>query len=87
MLAHAVSQSKAQDVAQWNESPRRTALEVALGVLADARGLYQRLTSRENIRYYGNLHGLEGEALEEQKRVLFPAKKNQFWAYVACTTQ
>jgi len=27
----------AQDVAQWNEGARRTALEVALGVLADAR--------------------------------------------------
>lgn len=37
-----------------------------IGVLADARGLYLRLTSRENIRYYGRLHGLEGEALERQ---------------------
>ncbi|MCC6261518.1 MAG: ATP-binding cassette domain-containing protein [Anaerolineales bacterium] len=37
-----------------------------IGVLADARGLYPRLTSRENIRYYGRLHGLEGEALEKQ---------------------
>lgn len=37
-----------------------------IGVLADARGLYPRLTSRENIRYYGNLHGLKGEALEKQ---------------------
>jgi len=35
-------------------------------VLADARGLYPRLTSRENIRYFGRLHGLEGEALEKQ---------------------
>jgi sodium transport system ATP-binding protein len=37
-----------------------------IGVLADARGLYGRLTTRENIRYYGRLHGLEGEALENQ---------------------
>lgn len=37
-----------------------------IGVLADARGLYPRLTSRENIRYYGRLHGLEGEGLERQ---------------------
>src|SRR5690606_12986922 len=29
-------------------------------------GLYPRLTSRENIRYYGRLHGLEGESLEKQ---------------------
>lgn len=37
-----------------------------IGVLADARGLYPRLTSRENIRYYGKLHGLAGETLEKQ---------------------
>lgn len=37
-----------------------------IGVLADARGLYERLTTRENIRYYGRLHGLEGEPLESQ---------------------
>lgn len=29
---------------------------------------------------------LTREAIEEQKKVLFPAKKNQFWAYVACIT-
>ena len=34
--------------------------------LADARGLYPRLTTRENIRYYGRLHGLGGEMLEGQ---------------------
>ncbi len=47
---------------------RQSPLEVQsrIGVLADARGLYPRLTSRENIRYYGRLHGLRGEALEEQ---------------------
>lgn len=37
-----------------------------IGVLADARGLYPRLTARENIRYYGRLHGLSGEVLEKQ---------------------
>jgi len=47
---------------------RESPLEVQrrIGVLADARGLYSRLTSRENIRYYGRLHGLEGETLEKQ---------------------
>ncbi|MGN7727069.1 ABC transporter ATP-binding protein [Luteimonas sp. 22616] len=30
----------------------------ALGVLPDARGVYKRLTARENIRYFGELHGL-----------------------------
>ncbi len=47
---------------------RQAPIEVQkrIGVLADARGLYPRLTSRENIRYYGKLHGMEGEALEKQ---------------------
>ncbi len=35
-----------------------------LGVLPDSRGLYGRLTSRENIRYFGRMHGLRGAALE-----------------------
>jgi sodium transport system ATP-binding protein len=30
-----------------------------LGVLSDSRGLYPRLTARENIVYYGRLHGLD----------------------------
>jgi sodium transport system ATP-binding protein len=37
-----------------------------IGVLSDARGLYPRLTARENIRYYGALHGLGGAALERR---------------------
>lgn len=37
-----------------------------IGVLADARGIYPRLTARENIRYYGYLHGVEKGALEKQ---------------------
>jgi sodium transport system ATP-binding protein len=34
-----------------------------IGVLSDARGLYLRLTARENIRYYGELQGLGGAHL------------------------
>ncbi len=30
-----------------------------LGVLPDARGLYKRLSARENIAYFGRLHGLD----------------------------
>ena len=33
-----------------------------LGVLSDARGLYPRLTARENIVYHGRLHGLAADA-------------------------
>jgi sodium transport system permease protein len=35
-----------------------------IGVLSDARGLYPRLTGRENIRYYGTLHGASGALLD-----------------------
>jgi sodium transport system ATP-binding protein len=33
-----------------------------MGVLSDARGLYPRLTARENILYFGRLHGMAPEA-------------------------
>jgi sodium transport system ATP-binding protein len=36
----------------------------SLGVLPHATGLYPNLTARENVRYYGELHGMSGEALE-----------------------
>lgn len=35
-----------------------------LGVLPDDTGLYKRLTARENIRYFGELQGLQGDVLE-----------------------
>ena len=35
-----------------------------LGVLSDARGLYPRLSGRENIAYYAALHGLDGAERE-----------------------
>ena len=45
---------------------REHALEVRakLGLLSDARGLYARLTARENITYYGELRGLEAGAID-----------------------
>ena len=36
-----------------------TAVRRRLGVLPDARGVYKRLTARENIAYFGRLHGLD----------------------------
>ena len=36
----------------------------ALGVLSEARGLYNRLTARENIRYFGRLRGMSDAAIE-----------------------
>ncbi len=41
-----------------------------LGVLPDGFGLYPRLTPREHVRYYGELHGLGRVALEQRTRDL-----------------
>jgi sodium transport system ATP-binding protein len=46
------------------ESPLE--VQSRIGVLSDAQGLYPRLTARENIRYFGHLHGLSGDVLEKQ---------------------
>ena len=40
--------------------------KAAMGVVPDARGLYPRLTARENIAYYGELQGLRGGELERR---------------------
>jgi sodium transport system ATP-binding protein len=40
------------------------AARTRLGVLSDARGLYARLTARENIAYYGELRGLAPAAID-----------------------
>jgi sodium transport system ATP-binding protein len=40
------------------------------GVLPHGSGLYQHLTARENVRYYGALHGLDAGLLEERIEAL-----------------
>ena len=51
-----------------------TAVRRNLGVLPDARGVYTRLTARENIAYFGRLHGLDEATIaartEELSRTL-----------------
>lgn len=37
-----------------------------LGVLPDARGLYKRLTARENIEYFGRLQGMDEASLRRR---------------------
>jgi sodium transport system ATP-binding protein len=44
-----------------------------MGVLPDGRGLYQRLTARENIEYFGRLHGLDTATLARNTDVLIAA--------------
>ena len=56
------------DAATDPEAVRRV-----LGVLPDARGVYKRLTARENIAYFGELHGLSAATIAERTRSLSAA--------------
>ena len=44
-----------------------------LGVLPDARGVYKRLTARENIAYFGRLHGMSEAAIRSRTDALIGA--------------
>ncbi len=44
-----------------------------LGVLPDARGLYKRLTARENIDYFARLHGIDAQTLRARREALADA--------------
>lgn len=46
------------------------AVRRALGVLPDARGVYKRLTARENIAYFGQLHGLSQALIQQRIQTL-----------------
>jgi sodium transport system ATP-binding protein len=43
-----------------------------LGVLPDAHGLYPRLTPREHVRYFAELHGIPPRRSDERCDALFP---------------
>lgn len=45
---------------------QRVAAQRRIGVLPDKRGIYQRLTTRENIAYYGRLHGMDNATLNRR---------------------
>ena len=49
------------DVARDAQAVRRN-----LGVLPDARGVYKRLSARENIAYFGRLHGMDDALIAER---------------------
>jgi sodium transport system ATP-binding protein len=49
------------------------AVRRVLGVLPDARGLYKRLTARENIEYFARLHGIAGATLHARRDALSEA--------------
>lgn len=56
------------DAAAEPEAVRR-----ALGVLPDARGVYKRLTARENIAYFGELQGMSAGDIAARTQVLAEA--------------
>jgi sodium transport system ATP-binding protein len=56
------------DAAVDPQAVRRT-----LGVLPDARGLYKRLTSRENIEYFGQLQGMDAATIRVRSEALIEA--------------
>jgi sodium transport system ATP-binding protein len=49
------------------------AVRRVLGVLPDARGLYKRLTARENIEYFARLHGIETPTMHARREALVDA--------------
>jgi sodium transport system ATP-binding protein len=66
-LIYGLLQPSAGDVwvNQHQVSKNPNAARQQLGVLPDDTGLYKRLTARENIRYFGELQGLHGDAMEK----------------------
>ncbi|NIP19448.1 MAG: ATP-binding cassette domain-containing protein [Xanthomonadales bacterium] len=52
--------------------PTRDAMAIkrTLGVVPDSRGLYTRLTARENVRYFGALHGMAPGTIRDRIGVL-----------------
>jgi sodium transport system ATP-binding protein len=48
--------------------PGTDAMEIkrTLGVVPDSRGLYNRLTARENIEYFGELHGMTRQQMTDR---------------------
>lgn len=48
--------------------PTRDAMAIkrTLGVVPDSRGLYTRMSARENIAYYGELHGMSNKDIKSR---------------------
>ena len=42
------------------------AVRSSIGVLTHGAGIYERLSARENVHYYGQMHGMDGKALDRR---------------------
>jgi sodium transport system ATP-binding protein len=51
-------------VSGYDIRTQKDAVRSHLGILVESAGLYSHSTAREHLRYVGNLHGLDGSALE-----------------------
>jgi sodium transport system ATP-binding protein len=57
----------------FSAASQATEVRTHLGVLPDARGVYKRLTARENIAYFGRLHGMSEALIAERTERLVTA--------------
>ena len=51
-------------VSGYDIRTQKDAVRSNLGILVESAGLYSHSTTREHLRYVGNLHGLDGSDLE-----------------------
>jgi sodium transport system ATP-binding protein len=65
MLATVISPSSGTaTVSGYDIRTQKDAVRSHLGILVESAGLYSHSTTREHLRYVGNLHGLDGPDLE-----------------------
>ncbi|GGZ97168.1 ABC transporter ATP-binding protein [Arenicella chitinivorans] len=51
---------------QFDITREAESVRASIGVLTHGAGIYERLSARENVRYFGELHGLTGAALNKR---------------------
>jgi sodium transport system ATP-binding protein len=66
------------------ESPRE--VRARIGFLSSSTGLYERLTPRETLEYFGRLHGLDPERIERRRTELFRTLAIEPFADQLCGT-
>ncbi len=71
MLAGLITPDAGRMTVDGLDVARQTRAAVArMGVLSDARGLYPRLSARENIVYFGQLQGMSRDAAQARAETL-----------------
>ncbi len=56
--------SGSAQIAGWDVVQHPQRVRASVGVLTEHHGLYDRMTAREYLRFFGRVYGLEGEGLE-----------------------